>query len=192
MDGDTIDARLVDAEAGLIDRRIFSDQDIFEQEMRQVFGKSWLFVGHESQIPNKGDYFMSQAGRDAVVVTRDSSGEVRVMLNMCTHRGMPVCRYDKGNAKRFTCPYHGWTFSNNGDLSGLPLSTEGYGGQLDRKKWGLIHARVTLYHGSIWATFDEEVPPFEETLGDMAVMLRDFMQGPDGEDDGLEVIDGIL
>src|SRR5690606_32909297 len=124
MDGDTIDARLVDAEAGLIDRRIFSDQDIFEQEMRQVFGKSWLFVGHESQIPNKGDYFMSQAGRDAVVVTRDSDGEVRVMLNMCTHRGMPVCRYDKGNAKRFTCPYHGWTFSNNGELSGLPLSTE--------------------------------------------------------------------
>ncbi len=184
--------KLVDAESGLIGRAIFSDQGIFETEMSEVFGKSWLFVGHESQIPNAGDYFLSQAGRDAVIVTRDSQGDVRVLLNVCTHRGMPVCRYDQGNAKRFTCSYHSWTFSNNGDLTGVPLSTEGYGGKLDRKQWGLIKARVTVYYGSIWATFNDAAPSFEESLGDMALMLRDFMQGPDGEDDGLEVIDGIL
>jgi len=190
MDGDSI-GRLVDAGSGLIDRTIFSDHDLFEQEMREVFGKSWLFVGHESQIPSTGDYFTSQAGRDAVIVQRDQDGDVRVLLNVCTHRGMPVCRYDQGNAKRFTCPYHGWTFANNGDLTGLPLSTEGYDGKLDRTKWGLIKARVALYYGSIWATFDAAAPPFEDTLGDMAIMLRDFMQGPDGEDDGLEAINGI-
>ena len=192
MECDANDARLVDAKSGLIDRSIFSDQGIFEQEMRDVVAKSWLFVGHESQIPNKGDYFQSQAGADAVIVTRDSSGEVRVLLNVCTHRGMPVCRYDQGNAKLFTCPYHGWSFANNGDLTGLPLSSEGYGGKLDRKKWGLIKARVTLYYGSIWATFSEEAPSFEESLGDMALMLRDFMQSPDGEDNGLEAVGGIL
>jgi phenylpropionate dioxygenase-like ring-hydroxylating dioxygenase large terminal subunit len=191
MESDSI-ANLVNAESGLIDRSIFSDQGIFEQELREVFGKSWLFVGHESQIPNAGDYFLSQAGRDAVIVTRDSNGVVQVMLNVCTHRGMPICRYDRGNAKRFACPYHGWTFSNNGELIGLPLSTEGYGGKLERKKWGLIKARVTLYYGSIWATFNDAAPSFEESLGDMAVMLRDFMQGPDGADDGLEAIEGIL
>ena len=191
MECDSI-AELVNAEAGLIDRSIFSDQGIFEREMSEVFGKSWLFVGHESQIPNPGDYFLSQAGRDAVIVTRDSSGVVQVMLNVCTHRGMPICRYDQGNAKRFACPYHGWTFSNNGELTGVPLSTEGYGGKLDRKRWGLIKARVTLYYGSIWATFNEAAPLFAESLGDMAMMLRDFMQGPDGEDDGLQAIDGIL
>ena len=118
MECDSI-AELVNAEAGLIDRSIFSDQGIFEREMREVFGKSWLFVGHESQIPNPGDYFLSQAGRDAVIVTRDSSGVVQVMLNVCTHRGMPICRYDQGNAKRFACPYHGWTFSNNGISSNI-------------------------------------------------------------------------
>ena len=192
MEGDLMNGRLVDAQAGLVDRAVFADEAIFDQEMRDVFGKSWLYVGHESQIRDNGDYFISQAGRDAVIVTRDSGGEVRVLLNVCTHRGMPVCRYDQGNAKRFTCPYHGWTFANNGDLTGLPLSSEGYGGKLDRKLWGLIRARVTIYYGSIWATFDEKVPPFEETLGDMALMLRDFMQGPDGEDNGLEAIGGIL
>ncbi len=192
MGSDSIDKRLVDASAGLIDRSVFSDQALFEREMREVFGKSWLFVGHESQIRNNGDFFISQAGRDAVIVTRDAEGEVQVLLNVCTHRGMPVCRYDSGNASRFTCPYHGWTFSNNGTLVGLPLSTEGYSGTLDRKKWGLIKARVSRYYGSIWATFDEQAPPFEDALGDMALMLRDFMQGPDGEDDGLEAVEGIL
>lgn len=192
MNQDTIGSGLVDTRAGLVDRAIFSDQQIYEKEMETVFRKSWLFVGHESQIPNNGDYFLSQAGREPVVVTRDQTGEVNVLLNLCTHRGMPVCRYDKGNAKRFTCPYHGWTFSNNGDLSGVPLNTEGYGGKLERERWGLIRARVARYYGSIWATFDEEAPSFEAFLGDMDWWLREFMMGPDGEDDGLEVIDGIL
>jgi phenylpropionate dioxygenase-like ring-hydroxylating dioxygenase large terminal subunit len=183
---------LVDTKSGLIDRAIFTDQQIYEREMETVFGKSWLFVGHESQIPNNGDYFLSQAGREPVVVTRDAGGKVNVLLNLCTHRGMPLCRYDKGNAKRFTCPYHGWTFSNNGDLSGVPLNSEGYGGKLDRPKWGLIKARVTCYYGSIWATFDETAPSLEDFLGDMAWWWREFMMSPDGEDDGLEVVDGIL
>lgn len=188
----TSGATLIDTEAGLIDRAIFTDQAIFDQETERVFAKSWLFVGHESQIPNNGDYFQSQVGREPVIVTRDGDGEINVLLNLCTHRGMPVCRYDKGNAKRFTCAYHGWTFANNGDLSGVPLNSEGYGGKLDRDKWGLIKARVARYYGSIWATFDEAAPPFEDFLGDMAFWLREFMMGPDGEDDGLEVIDGIL
>jgi phenylpropionate dioxygenase-like ring-hydroxylating dioxygenase large terminal subunit len=192
MDYSRLAGDLIDTRAGLIDRAIFSDSGIYEKEMDLVFSKSWQFVGHESQIPNNGDYFLSQAGREPLVVTRDDSGKVNVMLNLCTHRGMPVCRYDKGSAKRFTCPYHGWTFANNGDLTGVPLNTEGYGRNLDRAKWGMIKARVTCFYGSIWATFDESAPSFEDFLGDMAFWLREFMMSPDGEDDGLEVVDGIL
>lgn len=192
MDFSRIGEDLIDTKSGLIDRAIFSDREIYDREMEAVFDKSWLFVGHESQIPNNGDYFLSQAGREPVVVTRDNSGQVNVLLNLCTHRGMPVCRYDRGNAKLFTCPYHGWTFSNNGDLSGVPLRTEGYGAKLDRSKWGLIKARAVCYYGSIWATFDESAPSFEDFLGDMAFWLREFMMAPDGEDDGIEVVDGIL
>lgn len=192
MTHDGIGASLIDTRSGLVDRAIFSDQSIFDREMRAVFDKSWLFVGHESQIRNNGDYFLSQLGREPVVVTRDNSGVVNVLLNICTHRGMPVCRYDRGNAKMFTCPYHGWTFANNGDLTGVPLRSEGYGGNLDRSKWSLIKARVACYYGSIWATFDEAAPEFEDFLGDMAFWLREFLMSPDGDDDGIEVIDGIL
>lgn len=192
MDCSTLGRDLIDTDSGLIDRSIFTDGGVFDKEMETVFGQSWLFVGHESQIPNNGDYFLSQVGNEPVVVTRDSGGDVNVMLNICTHRGMPVCRYDKGNAKRFTCPYHGWTFSNKGELSGIPLKTEGYEGKLDIPRWGLIKARVARYYGSIWATFDEAAPSFEDFLGDMAWWLRDFLMGPDGEDDGLEVVEGIM
>jgi len=192
MDSKAFSGDLVDTEAGLVDRSIFSDQTIYEKEMAMVFEKSWLYVGHETQIPNSGDFFLSQAGREPVVVTRDDAGDVNVLLNLCAHRGMPVCRYDKGNAKRFTCPYHGWTYSNKGELSGIPLNTEGYEGKLDRSRWGMLKARVARYYGSIWATFNESAPPFEDSLGDMAYWLREFMMSPDGEDDGLEVVDGIL
>jgi phenylpropionate dioxygenase-like ring-hydroxylating dioxygenase large terminal subunit len=192
MDYNRIVESLINTKAGLIDRAIFSDQDIYDREMEAVFDRSWLFVGHESQIPNNGDYFLSQVGREPVVVTRDGSGQVNVLLNLCTHRGMPLCRYDRGNAKMFTCPYHGWTFANNGNLTGVPLRSEGYGEVLERSKWGLIKARVACYYGSIWATFDETAPSFEDFLGDMDFWLREFMMSPDGEDDGLEVIDGIL
>ncbi len=180
-----------DASPGLVDRSIFSDPEIFKEEAERVFQRSWLFVGHESQIPNNGDYFTSQAGREPVVVTRDSGGAVQVMLNSCTHRGMPVCRYDKGNAKAFTCPYHGWTFSNSGKLTGVPLFTEGYGRNLDREAFGLIKARVALFYGTIWATFDDTQTSLEDSLGDMAIMLREFMRAPNGDDDGLEALDGI-
>ncbi len=192
MNLESEDKPLIDVQSGMIDRKIFSDENIFEQEMERVFDKSWLFVGHESLIPKNGDYFLSQAGREPVVVTRDDEGKVNVLLNLCTHRGMPVCRYDRGNAKRFTCPYHGWTFSNNGELTGLPLNKEGYEGKLDRSRWGMIKARVACYYGSIWATFNESAPSFEDSLGDMAFWLREFMMGPDGEDDGLEAVEGIL
>lgn len=183
-------ASLVDLESGIVRREIFSDPDVFHNERDQVFGRSWLFVGHESQLPNKGDFFLSSAGHEPVIVTRDAAGEINVLLNNCRHRGMRVCRHDHGNAARFTCPYHYWTFANDGKLVGIPKE-ECYDGKLDAAEWGLVKARVTRYYGSIWATFNSETPSFEDYLGEAAFTLRDFMQGPDGEDDGWEVVEGI-
>ena len=113
---------LVDDANGLVSRAIFSDHEIFRRERDLVFAPSWLFVGHESQLPNNNDFFVSQAGHDPVIVTRDASGTVRVMLNSCRHRGMPVCRYDQGNAENFTCAYHNWAYANDGSLAGVPLA----------------------------------------------------------------------
>jgi phenylpropionate dioxygenase-like ring-hydroxylating dioxygenase large terminal subunit len=175
-----------------VPREIFCDQSILELEFPRVFERSWLFVGHTSQLRKPGDFFLSKMGRESVIVVRDRAKQVRVLLNSCRHRGMPVCRYDQGQAAAFTCSYHGWTYATDGQLQGVPRYETAYEGGLDKDSWGLIQARVEVFHGSIWATFNPDAPGFEEYLGDMAFYLRDLLQGPDGEDDGWEVVEGIL
>ncbi|MGV3653766.1 MAG: aromatic ring-hydroxylating oxygenase subunit alpha, partial [Noviherbaspirillum sp.] len=100
---------LVRADDGLVSRAIFSDEEIFREEIRRIFSRAWLFVGHESLIPNPDDYFSSRMGMDPVIVTRDRQGEIHVFHNSCTHRGMRLVRNDFGNARTFSCPYHGWS-----------------------------------------------------------------------------------
>src|ERR1700761_9217126 len=87
---------LVDAEGGKISREIFVNPEIYRQEVETLFTRAWLFVGHESQIPNPGDFFVSRMGEESVILCRDKTGQVHVFLNSCRHRGMKVCRYDDG------------------------------------------------------------------------------------------------
>jgi nitrite reductase/ring-hydroxylating ferredoxin subunit len=184
---------LIDLEAGTLSREAFSSEEIFRREVERVFGPAWSFVGHTSQLASAGDFFLSRVGLESVIVSRDAAGTIHVLLNSCRHRGMPACRYDNGNTDSFTCSYHGWSYGIDGSLNGVPKFKERYQGRLERDKWGLVKARACVFHGSIWATFDESLPPFEDYLGpDMAFYLRALLQGPDGEDDGYETIGGIV
>ena len=91
-------AGLVDNNHGLIDRRVFIEQDIYQQELERIFARCWLFLCHESQIPHPGDFFTTYMGDDPVLVVRDTAGQVRAFLNVCRHRGNRLCRADAGNA----------------------------------------------------------------------------------------------
>jgi phenylpropionate dioxygenase-like ring-hydroxylating dioxygenase large terminal subunit len=185
-------SEFIDIEAGTLSREIFSSEEIYRRELERVLAPAWSFVGHTSQLIRNGDFFLSRCGPEPVIVARDGNGEIRVLLNSCRHRGMPVCRYDSGNATSFTCSYHGWSYGIDGALDGVPRK-ERYQGRLEQGKWGLIPARVSVFHGSIWATFDDALPTFEDYLGaDMQFYMRMLLQGPDGEDDGYEAIGGIV
>ncbi len=92
----------------------------FNRELEYLFPRSWLFVGHASQVSAPGQFFSSRMGSDPVLLTRDAQGGVNVLLNSCRHRGMAVCRYDEGRALQFTCPYHGWSYSMDGSLVSTP------------------------------------------------------------------------
>ncbi|MUL78977.1 Rieske 2Fe-2S domain-containing protein [Mycolicibacterium sp. CBMA 226] len=151
---------------------IWNNEAIFRAELDQVFGTCWVFVAHESEIPKAGDFVLRRIGLDPVIVTRDGRGGVNVLSNYCRHRGSQVCQTDTGNSRFFKCAYHGWTYSNNGDLVGTPHMREAYGERLDPKEWGLKSApRVDVRSGFIFACLAQDGPSLEEYLGGAGWML---------------------
>jgi len=166
-DGTSVDefARVEDR---LVATRVLSDPEIFELEMERIFDRVWMFVGHESEIPNRGDFVTRYIGRDPVIVTRGDEGSVHVLLNVCRHRVARVCNAERGTSVTFECPYHGWTYKNTGQLRGVLAQRLVYGDRLDKAEFSLSRARVGVLHGLIFATWNHDGPSLDEYLGDMA------------------------
>jgi phenylpropionate dioxygenase-like ring-hydroxylating dioxygenase large terminal subunit len=158
----------------------------------RIFGRAWLYVGHESQIKNRGDFFVSKMGAESVILTRDFAGTVHVFLNSCAHRGMRVCRYDEGNTSAFRCPYHAWTYKTDGTLIGVQDYEKAYQPPFDKSKWGLIEvAQLANYMGTIWATWDKNAPSFEEYLGEARFGFDQGLCAWDGGDGGTELLGSV-
>lgn len=142
-----------DATDFCVDPRVYTEPAIFAAEMRRIFWRSWVYVAHESEIPNSGDFRTSAVGLTPVIVTRDGNGEIRVLVNTCRHRGNLVCREERGNAAFFRCPYHGWVYRNDGSLVQVP-DISGYPAGWSDEIGGLLRApQVAQLHGMIFASF---------------------------------------
>ena len=151
---------------------LYTDAAIFERELVEIFEKTWVYVGHESEIAEPGDYKTSQIGRYPIIVTRDKDGEIHALLNVCRHRANAICRESYGNSQNFRCPYHAWTYRNSGELIGVPdggrypqgFSTRGLGLQ--------SVAHVGAYRGLIFASLSEDVPALEDHLSHLKVHIE--------------------
>jgi phenylpropionate dioxygenase-like ring-hydroxylating dioxygenase large terminal subunit len=153
---------------------LYTDPSIFKDEMNRIFGGTWTFLAHESEIPENNDFVRKKLGLRPVIVTRDSGGTIHALLNRCTHRGATICRVDEGSARRFTCPYHNWSFSNNGDLIGVPMS-QGYGPDFEKSRLSLGRVRVDSYRGFIFGTLNPDIVPLAQHLGRVTELLDDWL-----------------
>jgi len=173
---------------GVLDRRIFTDESVYQEELKRIFGRGWNFICHHSQIPDSGNFFVNYIGEDEVIAVRDRSGKVNVLLNSCPHRGNTVCRAEIGTTKSFFCSYHGWNFDLDGSLIAVPNEAAFYKEGLNKKEWGLESAaRVDSYKGFVFASLDPEAPDLVDYLGWVGKLGIDMMlvDGP------VRFLDGI-
>lgn len=171
-------------------RSVFTDEELFELEMKHIFEGNWIYLAHESQIPNNGDYYTTYIGRQPIIIARNKDGELNAIINSCSHRGAMLCRHKSGNKSTYTCPFHGWTFNNSGKLlkvkdprdAGYP---EGFNkdGSHDLKKV----ARFGNYRGFLFGSLNEDVLPLEEFLGETTKIIDMIVNQ---SENGLEVLRG--
>ncbi len=145
-----------------VSRSIYTEPAIFDLEMERIFNNSWVYVGHDTQVPNPGDYFSTVIGQQPVLLARHVDGNAYLLHNRCGHRGALVCNRSHGNTGRtFRCPYHGWTFKTNGELQAAPLKS-GYPDRYDLKQpeFGLMPIRLSIYKGFLFANASGDAPEF--------------------------------
>lgn len=168
-----------------VDRRIYVDPDIYAAEIERIFSRTWVYVGHDSEISGPNEFKTTEIGATPVIVTRDADGELRVLINRCRHRAATVCQAPHGEAQQFRCAYHGWTYERSGKLAGVPYAP-GYGTRLDREAMGLVRVPcVGTYRGFIFARLTADGPSLEEHLGNARPYLDAFADAsPQGELEG--------
>jgi phenylpropionate dioxygenase-like ring-hydroxylating dioxygenase large terminal subunit len=157
--------QLVDSASRTVSGLAFSDPGVFAREQRTVFTRSWLYLGHRSQLRSGGDFIQCQAGTLPMLLCLDDEGQLHAFANVCSHRGSRICHVEHGKAEKFVCPYHNWVFSNRGDLLGVPRAAPP---SFDKSRWGLHKAaRVACHRDLVFATFSDDAPPLAEYLGEM-------------------------
>lgn len=153
-----------------VHRDVFLSPEVLEAEKTEFFDKVWLYLGHSSELEKPGDFINRQVGGRPVIFTKDRKGQIRALLNTCRHRGAQVCREDFGNAKVFTCFYHGWAYGTDGALVNVP-DADSYS-NLDRAANGLLSPPKVDSHNGFWfLSYNPDVMPLSDYLADAKELL---------------------
>lgn len=164
-------AQLQQPDAGL-PRYFYRSAVTYQQELDNIFFRSWLYAGHVSQIPQKGDFFLYEIAEESVIVVRGEDDTIRALVNSCRHRGSRVCEASSGHCKTFVCPYHGWVYNADGSLraarhmEAMP--------EFRREDHGLKQARVAVRFGLIFINFDPDAYDFNECLREVDTQMAPY------------------
>ena len=164
---------------------VYTDPDIYAREQERIFrGPTWNFLCLEAELPNPGDYKMTNVADAPVIVVRDETGAINAMVNRCAHKGTMLCYKPRGNIAEFTCVYHNWTYDLRGALTGVAFrrGVAGKGGlteEFDQSEHGLQRLRVECYVGLILGTFSDDTPPLADYIGaELMASIDRVMIGP--------------
>ncbi|WP_108666949.1 aromatic ring-hydroxylating oxygenase subunit alpha [Euzebya rosea] len=146
---------------------LYTDDEVYRLEMDRIFRAGWLFAGHSSEIPEVGDYVTRDIAGEPLILSRTADGTIAVLYNRCAHRGNRVCVQDRGNATSYRCHYHGWTYRNDGQLSGIPFA-KGYDEPIEQLRGTMSMAapRTDVRHGFVFVSFAPDGPDLDTHLGD--------------------------
>jgi phenylpropionate dioxygenase-like ring-hydroxylating dioxygenase large terminal subunit len=180
-----------------VHRSVYTDQAVFDREIEQIFEKTWVYCGHESQVPNTGDYHTLQIGRQPMFMIRDRTGGINVLYNRCPHRGVQLCGAVKGNAgTSLACAYHGWTFHLNGEIKAIPMDSAYDGTRMtkDNPECSVrAAARVDSYRGFVFASLARSGPGLLEFLGEAKIAFDDICdRSPEGEVEAVPVCHRVV
>jgi phenylpropionate dioxygenase-like ring-hydroxylating dioxygenase large terminal subunit len=142
----------------------YVSRELHELEVRRIFERSWLCVGREEYVPNAGDYYTIDVMGEPVIVVRGKDGKVRALNAACRHRFMPVAE-GRGNADRFVCPYHSWTYATDGRLIGAAHMERSR--VFDRNACGLSSYRLDSWMGFLFVNLDDDAKPLQPTMAAM-------------------------
>lgn len=177
-----------------VHRDLYIDEELFALEQEHFFANTWNYVGHDSQVPNPGDYLRNEIAGQPLIVVRHQDDSVRVLMNRCAHKGSRLVSAPCGNTGRhFRCPYHAWTFRTDGSLLSMPLKN-GYDGtalaDCEAAKGLATVANVRLHRGFIFARLSDTGPGFEEYFGESLSSIDNMAdRSPEGR---LEIAGGCL
>ena len=153
-----------------LERRFYTDDDVYELELERVVNRNWILAGHQSELPEPGDFKLFNVARESAIIVRGKDGEINAFANVCRHRGSRVCLESKGSVQKFTCPYHGWMYDLDGNLTAARNMDKGF----DAKSHGLKPVSVGLLHGFIMICFSEAAPSLEGCREDLSEPMAMF------------------
>jgi len=178
-----------------VHRDVYLSQELFDLEMERLWRNTWIYVGHDSQVPNIGDFYSTEIARQPLIMLRDESGKVRVLMNRCAHKGARLVSAMHGQCENrlLRCPYHGWTYRLDGSIRTIPMKS-GYEGTAladSPNSRGIVNLpHVENYRGFVFARLSESGPGFREYFGESLTSIDNMVErAPEGR---LEVAGGVL
>ena len=170
-DSRTIDELIASHRPGhALERRFYTDTEVYALEIDRIISRNWILAGHQSELPQPGDFKVLTIANESAIIVRGSNGVLRAFANVCRHRGSLVCLESGGQAKKFSCPYHGWTY----DIDGRLTAARSMADDFDKSKYGLNKLSIETIHGLVFVCLSDSPPSVDQARSALAAPMAMF------------------